>query len=408
MLIPLLLGVLILVFANFIKAQPPVMPELPPIIGYTPILVETPISNPTYPIQINTGNASYLSTKEVDPCLNGRCRRRLAPPVRRPATPPRYVPPATGDIHAAVVATRSKSSKSTKMGYATAIQFEGEFYLVSCAHVWTEGRSQFIVSKGKNIPVTILELSHELDLALLKCPKGLYYMPLNLGKPSSGSPVCLNYRKGVLEGFSGGEVSVEGYVKNGDSGGPIYTEDGLIGIIATYTYENSRKYSGITSGPDANQIAKFIRGLSGSSSPQPVVPEPKPVVPEPKPVVPEPKPQPQQDLDCRRIADINKKDLELLKQRMNDLEQGSKDNALGVQRNKGEVEILQKEVIAQHNKILSMDQSRKDSELRIQRLEQSTASLTKSITETKETLKGKLQFRLRIDQSGRVTGVESR
>jgi len=226
-------------------------------------------------------------------------------------------------------------------------------------------------------------------------------MPLLLEKPPNGSSVCLNYRRGILEGYSSGNISVRGYVKNGDSGGPIYTNDGLIGIIATYSYANNRLYSGATSGPDANQIANYIKGLTVSPSSVPV-----PTTPAPLPSPPEKPPVPIKSGDCD-LAKINKAELAAFKKRMDMLEQKTKDNALGSQRNKGAIDILQKEVIAQHKAIIDLDQSRKESALRIERLEKSSIALKKSITETRETLKGKMQFRLRIDQSGRVTGVES-
>jgi chromosome segregation ATPase len=106
-------------------------------------------------------------------------------------------------------------------------------------------------------------------------------------------------------------------------------------------------------------------------------------------------------------VDVNKKEIDANRSRLAALEQQLKDVALGLQRITGAAEIMQKEVIGQNKKIGVLDQQGKDTALRIQRLESSSAALTTRIEETNETLKGKLHFRLRVDQSGRVVGVDA-
>jgi len=228
-------------------------------------------------------------------------------------------------------------------------------------------------------------------------------------------------------------------VENGDSGGPIFNQNGLVSIIASYEYpEGSDPNKGTTSGPCATRIADFIRSLTESPS-LPPAPIPKPDKPIPS------GPHQHKELDelsegleealakitkleelltnlpqggdCKDLAikvksltetvDRNKLEIDKTRQRIDALEQRMKDNALGIQRIVGVVEIVQKEVIDQKKRIGELDQKSKDVILRIQRLETSAATLSTSINQNTDKLKGKLHFRLRVDQTGRVIGVES-
>ena len=407
------------------------------------LILSTPLSwgldnfsnNPVTAQEYPVANSTILQQPGFfgqQPCLNGRCplpTRRPAPPARRDAQPRQQ--PRAGVIHAAVVATRSSQGNREKHGYATAIKFDGNFYLVSCAHVWGgSGWTNSIISKGQRIPVEILGVAQLDDLAVLKCPGGLQYMPLSLTNPVQGSPVNLGYRPGTHAGFRGTEIVVQGYVKEGDSGGPIFNKSGLVGIIATYEYvTGTNPQKGRTSGPSASRIAAFIKGLK-ESPPSSAAMEPVPE--KPAPVVAAAVPAPIQvecDLEplLARISKLeqaikdntletqrNKGGLAIStagdaaqKKRLDAVEQRTKDAALGLQRITGVVEVLQKEVETYRQQSGNSTQTGKDAALRIQRLEQSVATLTKTIQTTEAKLKGKLRFKLRVDQAGRVVGVES-
>ena len=81
---------------------------------------------------------------------------------------------------------------------------------------------------------------------------------------------------------------------------------------------------------------------------------------------------------------------------------------LGVQRNGNSLESTQKAILAHQKRIDAMEIKGRETILRIQRLEQTTSSHSAVIQNNTQTLKGKMQFRLRIDQSGRVIGVDPR
>jgi len=369
----------------------------------------------------------WLFGNKAPQCNNGQCGPRRPNPAPGgcndgqcgPRSPQRPIlpPQATAPLHVAIHKTKSYDlNGGTKHGYATCIKFEDKSYIVSCAHVWNYSNKNFIIVKGAEVSVKIIKTDLEHDICILECPKGLLAMQLSLTPVQAGTRLGMGYRNGIMKGYRGPYITVAGYVKNGDSGGPIFDSNGLVGIIATYEHEKARPRSGITSGPDSTLISALIRSLSESpSSPTPDEPEPaRPMVPVCQPV----------DLsgildrigtlevqitnsDCTGLAtDIgtNKKDIVANKKRIDELEQKIKDNVLAIQRIAGAVEITQKEVIA-HGKIIgTLEQRGKDVVLRIQRLETSSTASTESSTQSAQ--KGKLHFRVRFDQSGRVIGVE--
>jgi len=329
-----------------------------------------------------------------------------------------------------------------KMGFGTAVRFEGNFYIITCAHVWGtgDGFTDCIVVNGKNTKIEILYKNRDIDLAILKAPPGLITMPLSLKLPGKNKKLTMGYRRGTMLGFARDEIVCSGYVQNGDSGGPIFDETGLLGVIATYTYDNDEVYAGRTAGPCASRIAKILRGLRCHKRRPPT--GPAPTVPHEPPMVPlAPIPQPQEDSALRsdldtalaRISNLEAQIAELpqtgncelvqqrldsfvqisktndlaSKRRMDGLEKCLRENALGLQRIAGAVESMQKEVVAQNKRIGVLDQSGKTASLRIQRLESSTAALTNSIKTTNDKLSGKLRFRLSVDQAGRVVGVNA-
>jgi hypothetical protein len=319
-------------------------------------------------------------------------------------------PQAQANQHRSVLATRSHFAGTTKHGWATAISFNEKFYIVSCAHTWYPNGEHHFLYNGKKLSVEFLGTSLADDLVILKCPVNLPAMDLNLDIPSNGDALKLGYRHGVHRGFEGNDIVVKGYVRDGDSGGPIYNANGLVGIIATYIHPTLKPLGGDTSGPCATRIANFILSLTGSPSPS--------------------DPEPDTDLlgriskledalanlsdgaDGQDGADgdceISNKNIIANKERIDELEQRIKDIVLGVQRNAGAIEISQEAILVHQGRLDVLEQKGKDSILRIQRIEGTLSMHSKVIESNQQTLKGKVQFRLRIDQSGRVIGVDPR
>ena len=102
--------------------------------------------------------------------------------------------------------------------------------------------------------------------------------------------------------------------------------------------------------------------------------------------------------NCDGIS-INKTAITIHSKKIESLETDLREARVELQRVMGVVETLSKEVIIHNKSLGSLSANNRDALIRIQRLEQSTTTLSSK-------LRGKMQFRLRIDQSGRVTGVE--
>lgn len=392
----------------------------------------------------NSTNAQEVATPwtAVDPtlrklfnCSSGRCPS--AAPVARSGVSPRRQRPATGATHPASFATLSKIEGVIKHGVATAIHYENNYYIVSCAHIWGgTGYRHYIVYNGQEIEVEILGVKPLDDLAILKAVSGLPCMDLNLQSPSQGSRLNLGYRPGVFMGYRGVEIIAKGYVKNGDSGGPIFNNNGLLGIIASYEYlTGTDPLAGQTSGPCATHIANFIDSLSASPSlpipPADPVQEPElnltPLLdritaletrePElefaPLELAPllarisELEKLPLQLQTLSAIVAANSGDISALRTRTIDLETQARAHALDLQSISSVVEVLNKEVIAVTAFTLELEKVHRASALRIQQLELSTSTLMTSSSSSGAT-SGKVNFRLRVDQSGRVISVEPR
>jgi len=361
-----------------------------------------------------------FGTNNQDQCRFGNCGPRQPRQPRR--TPPQENV-NTAPLHKAIHKTKSYDMNGgTKHGYATCIEFENNYYIVSCAHVWNYSNKNYIIVGGAEVRVKIIKTDLEADLCILECPKDLLCMQLSLASVQANARLGMGYRNGFMVKYLNGEIRVKGYVKNGDSGGPIFDSNGLVGVIATYEYDKIRPRDGVTSGPDSATIATLIRSLSESPS-LPTPDEPTPDVPcRPHThVTPEPvdltgildrisKLEVQiANSDCTGLRvdiDTNKKDILANKKRLDELEQVVKNNTLGIQRIAGAVEITQKEVIQQGKIIGTLEQRGKDVVLRLKRLETSSTASTESSTQGAQ--KGKLHFRVRFDQAGRVIGVDPR
>jgi len=269
------------------------------------------------------------------------------------------------------------------------------------------GWQHFVNLNNKLIEMELLHVWQLDDLAILAVRQlPMRPMPLAPTFASVGERVTVAGRSGLVLGYRAKELLVKVQVQDGESGGPIHSAKGLVGVIASYEYPTGTDpTNGITSGPNVTLISDFLSKLASPPVPVPIPPVPVPVEPE-EPEVPE-APTVCLDKPCRDSVEINKKDIGLNKRRMDDIESALKEAALSIQRLSGAAEILHKEVISQKARLDVLEQKGKDSVLRIQRLEAASTKVTTTEISTQPT-RGTVQFRMRLDQSGRVIGVEPR
>jgi len=371
-------------------------------------------------------------------CAGGQCGRQQQPAPRQQA-------PQIGDgvgsntrRPAGVVLCYSQSGKTQRWFHGTHVVFQGNSYIITCAHGLGAGWDVFCMVNGRPVPIKIIHVAQLDDLAALSVPQGLVaQMPLASTFAAVGETVTLAGRTGIVEGYRNNEILVRGFVKDGDSGGPIYSRNGLLGVIATYEYQGPKMSAdGVTSGPNVTRISDFLSGLKAPPSRN--AKPPRPLVPVKHPGFD----KVQNDLsealariskledaikslpetDCKEVvlqaqraaaeAEKNKNELERQGKRIAGLETSMKDAQIALLRTTGAVETSQKGVILQKQnvdvlvkRINELELANKQARLRIQRIEQSTTALTSAVDSVQ---KGKLSFRLRVDQSGRVTGVEAR
>ena len=381
-------------------------------------------------------------------CQGGQCGARQQPqPQRQQPQPQRQQQPQPqGDgvgsktrRAVGVVLCYSQAGNSQRWFHGTHVAHEGNHYIVTCAHGLGAGWDVFCIVNNKAVPIKILGVAQLEDLAALSVPQELTaQMPLASTFAAVGETVTLAGRSGKVLGYRNSEIRVRGFVEDGDSGGPIYSRNGLLGVIASYEHDGTvMRTDGITSGPNVTRIAEFLSGLKSPPPSQPVSP----------PIAPK---QPgtsisdaiQSDLvsaldrisklekiikslpvtECKEVelqvqrvtaeAEKNKNELERQGKRLASLEDNLKAAQVAILRTTGAIETSQKGMILQKQnvdvlikRIRELEIANKRASLRIQRVEQSTTSLTTAVDKVQ---KGKLSFRLRVDQAGRVTEVEPR
>jgi hypothetical protein len=312
-------------------------------------------------------------------CQNGQC----APPSRGRILPRKRKLPnvAAAALPTSVVKIESVGRKGVKHGHGTHVKFNNKFFIVTCAHTLGIDFKPHVMVNGQRVAVQVLYERTQLDLAILSAPSGIVStMPLANRSPDIGEPVTQAGRPGVVMGYKGEDIVIRGYVKDGDSGGPIYNQAGLVGVIATYTYTTGTNITqGATSGPSVALIARILKGLT-ESPPTPT------------------------------LVNLPDKQLELQAKRITALEGRLKEAELGLQRTNGAVEVNAKGVELNTKTLEELYESTRNLTLATQRLdkrisisEKSTTALTTAVRQVQQ---GKVSFRLKIDQSGRVTGVE--
>lgn len=338
-------------------------------------------------------------------CGTGQCgpRERQAP--QRPVQPPQRVPDAQrgGQRHPAEVQVKAVNANMSQHGFASFCIYKGKQYLISCAHTFKPGWKSYVIINGKDVEMTLLTAGRIADITIWAAPLQ-HPNPIPLA-PKPATPetaVTVAGFAGTVLGYVGSDIEVRANVREGDSGGPIISSQGLVAILTEYAPEEGKCI-----GPNVLLISALLDGLAGppQDNERPMVPVVPPVVVVESPQVAV---EPFDDADIRARLDalengvkINKDEIELHDQRIKAIEERTRENTISIQRVVGVVESLQKEVVQSGGGVETLTTQNRDLDVRVRRVEQSTATLS-------NTLKGKMQFRLRIDQSGRVIGVDPR
>jgi hypothetical protein len=292
------------------------------------------------------------------------------------------------------------------LGWASFIIHKDKQYLLSCTHVFRAGWKSYALINGQSVELTLLSAGGLADITIWAAPVQ-HPSPLPLATTSApiGTAVTVAGNPGVVLGYVGSDIEVRANVKEGDSGGPMFSSQGLVAVLTEYA-----PTEGKCIGPNVLLISALLDGLAGPPQvkSRPMVPVTPPVVPvEPPKVVVEPF----DDADIRARLDaleskiagvkINRDEIELHGTKIEALERVARENTILIQRVVGSVESLQKEVVRDGKSVDTLTTENRELKIRLQRLEQTSTALS-------DTLKGKMQFRVRIDQSGRVIGVDPR
>jgi len=279
------------------------------------------------------------------------------------------------------------------------VLYKGKQYIVTCAHIFEPGWDANVSINNRWVKVPILTSGAIADIAILEAP-AQHPTPLTLAPTyaAPGTRVTQAGRAGIVLGYEGGNIQVKCLAKGGDSGGPIYSVEGIVGIVTEYSPTDQ---GGSTIGPNVTLIAALLESLL----------ETPPAETNPPAVVTPAEPdttllarislleQRMKSLPNCDGININKTAIAIHSKKIESLEKDLREARIELQRVMGVVETLSKEVITHNKSLGSVTAKNRDALIRIQRLEQSTTTLS-------ETLRGKMQFRLKIDQSGRVTGID--
>jgi len=356
-------------------------------------------------------NAGCFGIKIGNRCGPQGCTPRQ-PPRYNPG-PPRPVQPArptaptrqpAGKRHPSEIQIRTVCPRAMQYGTGCFVLFEGKQYIVTCAHIFEPGWTAEVNLNNQWVKTTILKGAAIADIVVLRAPAN-HPIPLTLAPTfaAPGTRVTQAGRAGTVLGYEGGNIQVRCFAQEGDSGGPIYSANGIVGIVAEYSPTD---LGGCTIGPNVTLITELLKSLLGSSSV-----EKRPLVPV------DPPKMPKAVVDTSLLARIssleqrmrelpkcdgishNKTAITIHTKKIESLEMDLREARSKLQQVMGAVETIQREVITHNKNLGSVTAKNRDALIRIQRLEQSTTALSK-------TMKGKMQFRLKIDQSGRVTGVD--
>jgi hypothetical protein len=176
-------------------------------------------------------------------------------------------PAAAPDWIARIVASDGKHSSGACIG---------DGLVVSCAHGLSAGVSITVIFRdGRRQPATIAAQDHAHDLTLLRVdtqPKNT----LALAEPAmQGTSVRVGgygSRDQYAElttrvlGYEKKTIVIRGSVRQGDSGGPIYTDAGLVGVVSECRHSGG-PWS--TAGASVVVVRKLLDQVIGATKPAP-------------------------------------------------------------------------------------------------------------------------------------------
>ncbi len=172
--------------------------------------------------------------------------------------------------HSAVVKVISTRGDGQKHGSGTLVYLDnGPGLVVTCAHILGSGFDTVVVfPSGARRKATILATDALRDCALLSVsyPAGTKGMPLAKTLPRQGERVTWigyggnRYGSGtaIVVSYEGDMLAARGRVREGDSGGPLCTAAGLVGVVIEQEQEQRPGAPWVIKGPHAVWIRQFI------------------------------------------------------------------------------------------------------------------------------------------------------
>jgi hypothetical protein len=229
---------------------------------------------------MNTMTAIALLT--MNQCIGGTCTMPPAAPIVgsqwRPATPaPNVTQRQPGRLpeqpkHPATVEIKSHATDRIKHGRGV---YLGDGLILACAHILGAGWEPRVAIGGETHRAEIVDTDALLDLSLLRIPDTpAPSMRLAPDDPEPGTRVTTAGRPGTVLGYRKKFLVARSQVNNGESGSPIYSNAGIVGILA----EQETIGNDITIlGPSVGSIRKFIEeatGLTRKKDDLPMIPVP--------------------------------------------------------------------------------------------------------------------------------------
>lgn len=251
------------------------------------------------------------------------------------SAPPRvatFSSPVSQKISPAVrVHTYAPGSRFTGIGSGVVIpkQSDGHWYVVTADHV-ISGAERCVIrwQSGQAVWATVAGRDTARDVAALRLaelPEGATYMPIAEREPAHGDKLTWRGWHGSRREWVTGVGFLRQTVNNGNwwlwdiragdvrpgmSGGPVWTKEGLVGIISAH---GTPGREGL--GPGLASVRQFLRRICppGAECPQTPGPSPAPLspapipdpIPDPTPIpipIPDPAPTPAPELDYDRLA----------------------------------------------------------------------------------------------------------